>query len=112
MRPKITDLANIEDIMNLRLRPALRAGSAHLMTPAELDEAIAEARFRYTENPRGPNRLESLNRFLAEAEQRHHDTPGDRANRLRERIAWEVTQERREMKANQRRSSDDGPDHY
>ncbi len=37
MSPKITDIAHIEEIMTLRFRPALRAGSAHLMTPAELD---------------------------------------------------------------------------
>ena len=112
MQPKLTDIANIEDIMNLRFRPALRAGSAHLMTPAELNEAIAEARHRYEENPRGANRLEGLNRFLAESERRQHESPADRANRLRKRIAWEVAQDRREEKANNWWSSDDGPVRY
>lgn len=112
MHPTLTDIADIEDIMKLRFRPALRAGSAHLMTPAELDEAIAEARCRYEENPCGSNRLESLDRFLAEFERRHHETPADRANRLRKRIAWEVAQDRREEKANKRWSSGDGPVRY
>src|SRR6056297_122028 len=99
MPPKITDIANISDIKQLRFRPSRRAGSAHLMTPVELEEATNEARRRYARSPKSPNHADCLRRFLDEQERRQRETPADRANRLRLRIAWEVAQEKREGKS-------------
>lgn len=39
---RISDIASVASIMELRYRPAYRAGFAHLMTPAELDATISE----------------------------------------------------------------------
>lgn len=103
MRPKITDIADLNDISELRFKPAERAGSAHLMTPGELRAATERARKFFKEGPKKPNRKESLQRFLDEEKKRETETRYDRANRLRDRIAWEVAQERKE-KSNSWRS--------
>ncbi|WP_272004585.1 hypothetical protein [Roseovarius sp. ZX-A-9] len=96
MRPQITEIADIKDIMELRFKPSDRAGSAHLMTPSELRAAIHRARRLFYESPTKPNREESLKRILAEATKRETETSYDRAQRLRQRIAWEVAQEKKE----------------
>ena len=96
MRPKITDLADLSDIIELRFQPTMNAGSKHLMTEVELDKCIAKAQRRFDENPRGPNLREGLTRLLDEREKRLTEKAVDRANRLRERISWEVAQEKRE----------------
>lgn len=96
MTPKITDLADISDIMELRFQPTMNAGSKHLMTSVELDKSIAKAQRRFDENPRGLNLQAALKRLLDEREKRLTEQATDRANRLRERISWELTLEKRE----------------
>ncbi|WP_417245164.1 hypothetical protein [Celeribacter sp.] len=105
MRPKITDIADIKDVSELRFKPADRAGSAHLMTPGELRAATERARKLFNEDPKMSNRKESLQRFLDEEKKRETETRYDRANRLRERIAWEVAQERKEKSNSWRRAT-------
>ncbi|MFC3612900.1 TonB family protein [Lutimaribacter marinistellae] len=79
-------------LMPLRFRPA------HLMTPAELEKAIAELRRRCMSNPKAVNRLDSLKKFLSEKSRRKTETAIDRAKRLRTRIAWETAQDKLEKK--------------
>ena len=96
MRPKITDIADVSDIMDLRYQPTMNAGSKHLMTTVELDKSIAKAQRRFDENPRGLNLRDALTRLLNEREKRLTEQAADRANRLRERISWELAQEKKE----------------
>lgn len=105
MRPKITDIADLKDVLELRFKPADRAGSAHLMSPGELRAATERARKLFNEGPKVSNRKESLQRFLDEEKKRETETGYDRANRLRERIAWEVAQERKEKSNSWRRAT-------
>lgn len=102
MRPKITEIADLNDILELRFKPADRAGSAHLMTPSELQAATERARKLFNEGPTKPNRKESLQRFLDEEKKRETETKYDRAERLRQRIAWELAQEKKEENCSRR----------
>lgn len=93
-RPKITDLAPASTIMDLQFRPAQRAGSRHLMTADELAATIDVVEAKAT---RGfPNAEQSLALLKAEQDARETETLADRTARLRQRLAWEVAQERKE----------------
>lgn len=93
---KITDIASVASIMELRYRPARSAGSAHLMTPAELDATIAEVAERAKIGV--PNARQSLEALMASREARRGETDSDRAWRLRQRIAWELAEEKKERR--------------
>lgn len=93
---KMTDIASVASIIELRYRPARSAGSAHLMTPAELDETIAEVAERAKAGV--PNARQSLAALLASRDARRTETDADRAWRLRQRIAWELAEEKKEMR--------------
>ncbi|WP_292294749.1 hypothetical protein [Marivita sp.] len=91
--PLITDLAPTSAIEQLRFIPALSAGSRHLMTADELAETIAFVEQKVSQGL--PNAEMSLALLRAEQSKRATDTLDDRASRLRNRIAWEVAQEKK-----------------
>ena len=100
---KITDLAPVSTIMELQFRPAQRAGSCHLMTDDELAETIKVVEEKKSAGL--PNATESLALLRQEQHDRLSDDLATRTARLRHRIAWEVTQERKEAERLRYRSS-------
>ena len=96
LKPQLSDLGDIRDLMPLRFRPACRAGSAHLMTPMELAAAIAEIEARKRANPKTPNIHRCLARFHEEQDRRETDSNRDRLRRMQSRLAWELAQEKLE----------------
>ncbi|MGS4947508.1 hypothetical protein ACVDG3_18685 [Meridianimarinicoccus sp. RP-17] len=93
---RMTDIASVASIMELRYRPARSAGSAHLMIPAELNATISEVAERAKAGV--PNARQSLLALRASRDARRTETDADRAWRLRQRIAWELAQEKKEIR--------------
>jgi len=96
-RPKITDIAPVSTIMNLRFRPAQRGGSRHIMTADELEATISVVEGKAARG--NPNAQQSLALLKDEQAARKTETLANRTARLRQRLAWELAQERKEADA-------------